>query len=464
MTKKNIKSLIIGLAVILIFGGAYLGINLYTRNQEQKKLEEQQKQAENAIVLSLDPDTLTQISFEGPEGTVLLENAGECWNSPEDIGFVINESKMNLMLNDLMALTATRTLEGVEEKEQYGLGSEAREILITGEGDKSTTLYVGSRNSSNRDLYFQLNADSDVVYMTSSALDSHFFGSLKDYAKYEVFPEVQPSKMRVFQVEKEDGYVLDMPGDDNCTVKDEEGNAQKANLNMVGIMQNNYSNITWMRNVEYNCLDFAQYGLDIPEAVITLEYETEDGGRDSFILSVGTADENGNYYVRLNDSMQVHTIREEYLADFVESKPSSFWSLTYSFVSIGDMEKMEVTSAEGTHTMQRVAENEGTDAETIQWLVDEKQVEKELFTDFYYACVSVTAQERLDEVPQTEEAPVLELHYYLTDGTEKIMKYYEYDQNFYTVVYEDGTKAAHTNKLYVNAMLENLDAMLEGLK
>ena len=42
--------------------------------------------------------------------------------------------------------------------------------------------------------------------------------------------------------------------------------------------------------------------------------------------------------------------------------------------------------------------------------------------------------------------------------------YYEEDQNFYTVVYEDGTKAAHTNKLYVKTMTEKLDRLLEELK
>ena len=78
--------------------------------------------------------------------------------------------------------------------------------------------------------------------------------------------------------------------------------------------------------------------------------------------------------------------------------------------------------------------------------------------------MSVTAQERLDEVPKVEGAPALELHYYLTDGSEKTIQYYEYDQNFYTVLYEDGTKAAHTNKLYVNTMLENLDAVVNALE
>ena len=96
--------------------------------------------------------------------------------------------------------------------------------------------------------------------------------------------------------------------------------------------------------------------------------------------------------------------------------------------------------------------------------MDDKTVQKELFTDFYYACVSVTAQERLDNVPETPGEPELTLHYYLTDGSEKIIRYYPADQNFYTVVYEDDTKAAHTNRLYVNTMVENLETLLAAVK
>ena len=70
----------------------------------------------------------------------------------------------------------------------------------------------------------------------------------------------------------------------------------------------------------------------------------------------------------------------------------------------------------------------------------------------------------LDTVPENTGEPELALHYYLTDGTEKIIQYYPADQNFYTVIYEDGTKAAHTNRLYVNTMAENLETLLASVR
>lgn len=460
MTRKNTKKLIIGLLVIVLLLGAYAGVTLYTQRSEQKQSEEEQKQAENAIVLSLAPEQIQSLSFSGEDEVLTFEQKDGTWSSPADENFRMNTSKINTLLGDLAALTATRTIQEQEDLTQYGLGEEAGEISVTDTEGNETQIYYGKRNASNHELYFSVGEKTDTVYLTSAALDEHFSGRLKDFAQYESFPEVDPASMRVFQVEKEkDSYRLDMPGDDNCTVTDGEGNVQRANLNLVGTMQNNLSNISWAKNVEYYCKDFQAYGLEQPQAVIRVVYETDgDKAEEEFCLSVGALDENENYYVRLNDSAEVHTIRQEYLSDFVDSKPMAFWSLTYSFVSIGDMEKLEVSAFGEDHVIERESEQQDV------WLVDGKTVEKEMFTDFYYACVSVTAQERLDEVPKLETEPALELHYYLKDGSEKVIRYYEHDQNFYTVLYEDGTKAAYTNKLYVNTMLENLDIMLKALQ
>ncbi len=458
MTKKNIRTLIIGAVVVALFALLYFGVTLYTTYSEKKQFETEKKQAEDAVVVSLDTDKVNRIAFTGTEGEIVFTCEDGVWGSPDDPAFQMNSARLNLMLGDFRALTAERTLTGVTDLEQYGLGDDASTVTVTDGEGKETSLYTGIRNSSNQWLYFQTEKDSDTVYMTATALDEHFSGTLKDYAAYERFPEIDPASMRVFKVEKAEPYLLDMPGDDNCTVTDGEGNTQRANLNLVGAMQENLSRVVWVKNVEYNCGDFGAYGLEEPAAEIGITYETDDG-TETITLCVGDQDESGNYYVRLNDSPEVHTVRQEYLKDFVENKASGFWSLTYSFVSIGDLEALEVTMGTETHRMERAEV-----ASDSSWTVDGKSVEKELFNDFYYACVSVTAQERLEEVPQMEGDPALELHYYLTDGTEKSICYYEYDQNFYTVIYDGGTKAAHTNKLYVNTMLENMEIMVEALQ
>lgn len=67
----------------------------------------------------------------------------------------------------------------------------------------------------------------------------------------------------------------------------------------------------------------------------------------------------------------------------------------------------------------------------------------------------------MDTVPTDLGDAVMKLTYTLKDGSTKEITYYPGDQNFYTVVYENGTKAGSTNKLYVNQMLEDLKQLTE---
>lgn len=485
MTKKNIRKLIVGLVVILLLAGAYGALTVYTGNLERQKKQEEEKQAARAVVVSIDREDVRELSFEGDEGMITFVRGEEGWKSPSDESFIMNEEKMDTLLGDLSTLSASRTLEDVEDLGQYGLKAPSRIIRATASDGSVTEIAVGDKNGANGEVYFQTEPGSGTVYLTAALLDTHFSGRLQSFAAYDEFPKISPETIREFDVQKaENPYLVTMTGDDKCTVTDDKGETQAANLNILGMMQNNVSNISWADNLEYNCRDFAPYGLDDPRAVVDITYEVDTGEgpvlsgvkegenaadgqaeKKTLRLSIGGQDEKGHFYVRIDDSPQVHTIREEYLLDFVESSANTFWSLAYSFVSIGDMERLEVSYGGAVHTLQRLVEGDEKQGNAvITWLVDGREVEKELFTDFYYACVSVSAQERLDSVPVEAGEPELTLHYYLSDGTEKVMKYYPADQNFYTAVYEDDTKAAHTNRLYVNTMVKNLEALLEAVK
>lgn len=488
MTKKNIRKLIIGIIVILLLGGAYGVLAVYTGNQEKQKARDEEQKAAQAVVVAIKSEDVREISFNGDEGPITFVRGEKGWQCPDDEAFAMDEEKIGTLLADLSALSADRTLEKVEDVGQYGLENPSRTVRVTAADGSVTEITVGDRNGANGEVYFQVGRDTDTVYLTSALLDTHFSGSLRDFAAYDEFPKIAPETIREFDVQKTEApYLVTMTGDDKCTVTDETGDTQAANLNILGMMQDNVSNISWAENLEYNCLDFAPYGLDAPVAVVDITYEEPAGnapalpetgkgeespdpaaGRNlkkTVRLSIGGQDEEDRFYVRMDDSPQVHTVREEYLLDFVESQANTFWSLTYSFVSIGDMDHLEVTYDGTVHTLQRVVqgdEKQGNAA--VTWLTDGQEVQKELFTDFYYACVSVTAQERLDSVPEDPGEPELTLHYYLTDGTEKVIQYYPADQNFYTVVYEDGTKAAHTNRLYVNGMTDEFEKLLKAVK
>lgn len=455
MSKKNKKTLLVGGVLLGILLLALLAVTLLTGQMEKKQQEKDEKEAAAAIVLSLPEKDIQSIAFAGEDGEIRIQQEDGGWVNALD-SYPLQGSRMKLLTGDLAALRAERTLENITALSDYGLEKPAQTITVTMQDGKTHQLLVGARNTTNKQLYFQLADDTQTVYLTDTALDSHFSGRVQDFAAYEDFPYIEPSSMREFDVQKEENsYVLTMTGDDQCSVTGDDGLTQPANLTTLGVMQNNISYISWVRHMEYDCKDLSLYGLDDPQCTLKITYEE---GEEKKILTIyiGDQDENDNYYVRLNDSAEVSTVREEYLMDLVENQATSFWSLTYSFVSISDLKKLTVTAEGETHTLEyvRVVNEDGTDTE--QWIFDGDEVEKDLFTRFYYDCVSVTAQERMESVPEDPGEPSLSLHYELNDGTTKDITYYKADQNFYTVIYENGTKAASTNKLYVNTMLEDL--------
>lgn len=459
MADKKLRNLVIGLIMIVLLAMVCVLLPTFM-NQDQQKIEEFQAEKErDSIVLSLAPDQIRKISYTQDGGAVTFEQSDGRWRVPGDSAFEMNPSRIKLLTNDLAALKTDRILDRVTDLEQYGLGDSAKIIQITAQNDSVTELYTGIRNPSTKQLYFRMGEDRQTVYLTTTALDQHFSGTANEYAVYESFPTIKPASIRKVVVRTaETSYILNTPGDDTCSVEDESGEVQQADLQLAGVLQNTISNLSWIENIEYNCKDFAVYGLKDPQAVVEISY-LETGKTVRTVLSVGKRNAKGYYYVRLNDSAEVHTVREEYLKDILERTAASFWSRSYSFVSIGDIDRLEVTAGGETHILRRDA----TDGQEERWLVDEHEVEKTPFTDFYYECASVTAQERLQTVPKQQEAPVLALDYVLLDGTHIKIVYYTCDQNFYTVVYDNETKAALTNKIYVNNMLEKLQKLLDSV-
>ena len=453
MRKK--RTLLAGLVTVLILGCMYFAVDFLMDFIEKREIEERQSMAESRVVLSLTSDEIKNISFEGQQGAASFKQTDAGWISPDDEHFVMSEDKADRLCGDLAALTAERAIRG-SDLAKFGLDPPGITITIEST-DGKTVLCVGNRNDSNHELYFKAEGE-DAVYLTKTALDEHFSGELKDFAAYEEFPSFTPRLIRSIIVDKEEGFTLITPGDDSCTVLGDDGTEEKADLNKVGTVQDLLSHISWLDDLEYYCVSPEEYGLADPRCVIRITSEGED---EETVLKIGGEDEKGNYYVQPEGSMQVHSVRREYLEELVESESGDFWSHTYSFVSIGDLDHLDVTAAGETHTLKRVSNGGLQKDEYLSWYVDETEVSKKAFTDFYYACVSVTAQERYKEILESPGEPVLVLHYYLLDGTEKTIKYHELDQNFYLVLYEDDTKAAAANRIYVKTMLESLDVLLK---
>ena len=490
MSKKKKRKLLVMLAAVICLALAYAAEVRYLARRQEKLARSEEKKAEDLLRLSIPEEEIRSIRFSGEKGEITFVQDQGKWTAPDDVFFEMDPDSIGRLLGDLRELKAQRVLPAEKDLSKFGLDPPAQTVEITlktrqagsGKAKETVQLYIGARNDSSHELYAATSLAPEEIFLTKTALDEHFSGSLERFALYEEAPVFREENIRGIAVEKkEDSFTLVTPGDNTCTVTDAAGETQSADVTKAGAVLQNLSHLMWLANLAYHVKDpqdLKSYGLDEPQAVIRVkQVRSQDKGAEptdaqpadtgaedakTDVLLIGSEDENGNYYVQLENSSQVHSIRGEYLRALAEGTARDFWNLSYSFVSVSDLDHLEVTKDGKTLSLQRIARDGKQDDEHVVWMADEREVTKEVFTRFYYACASMTIQERISPVPEYREEPALSLTYYLKDGSEKQMCYYPEDQNFYIVVYEEGTKAGRVNRLHVQEMFDSLEALIDG--
>lgn len=212
----------------------------------------------------------------------------------------------------------------------------------------------------------------------------------------------------------------------------------------------------------------------------------------------------GNRYVKVNDSKQVYTIPETSLTDIVDKNISDFYSLTVNYLTVNNLESLEVQSEDGTHTVQVTREtvkniedntedNAGSEKEegsgdtgeavadtdkenedaaentsdekteteeekTISYALDGKEIEETVFTTFYNKLINMAGQERLTEEYTPDKPAAFTFGFTDTEGQKTTVSYYEYDASFYAAV--TGDKVYLVNKMDVRDLTEAYQEML----
>lgn len=172
------------------------------------------------------------------------------------------------------------------------------------------------------------------------------------------------------------------------------------------------------------------------------------------VLYVGD-EKDGNRYVKVNDSKQVYTIPETSLTEITEKKVSDFYSLTVNYLTVNNLDSLEVQSEDGTHTVQVTREEE-----KASYALDGKEIEETVFTTFYNKLINMAGQERLAEEYKPDKPAAFTFDFTDTEGQKTTVSYYEYDSSFYAAV--TGDKVYLVNKMDVRDLADAYQEMLNA--
>ena len=539
MKKKTVK-LVSAVVVLGVLCAAYEGVNFYVTSQEEKEAEENDTSVD---LVSLEADDITAVSFTADQNEVEFDKKDDSWTEKSDANFPVNQDTVDSAVKGVASLTADQEISDVEDMSQYDLDNPQNTITLT-TADGDTSLQIGMESSNNQ-YYVKKEDDDKNVYLVSSSSIEPFMGTLYDFAESGTFPSVTSATITDVKVDKENSYELTQDADNLFWNVSDGKTTEKADTTKAGTVTSAIGSLAYDKFVDYNCTDDSKYGFDNPYAVITVKYteeeavesdedseestdaDTEESTTDEAAadtsedadasdedssedeqetqtvektLTIYVGDETGDdRYVKVDDSKEVYTITKDSLTDILDSTMSDFYNLSVSYVSVNDLDSLEVQSADGDHTINVVTETvkaededttDDTDSDTTDesstetsdesstdtdssdesssddeeetttttYKLDGEDLDESTFTTFYNKLINMTAQERLTEEYTPEGDPAYTFIFKDTDGKETTVKYYEYDTNFYAALVED--KVYLVNKMNVKDLDEAYQKMV----
>ena len=539
MKKKTVK-LVSAVVVLGVLCAAYEGVNFYVTSQEEKETEENDTSVD---LVSMEADDITAVSFTADQNEVEFDKKDDSWTEKSDANFPVNQDTVDSAVKGVASLTADQEISDVEDMSQYDLDNPQNTITLT-TADGDTSLQIGMESSNNQ-YYVKKEDDDKNVYLVSSSSIEPFMGTLYDFAESGTFPSVTSATITDVKVDKENGYELTQDADNLFWNVSDGKTTEKADTTKAGTVTSAIGSLAYDKFVDYNCTDDSKYGFDDPYAVITVKYteeeavesdedseestdaDTEESTTDEAAadtsedadasdedssedkqetqtvektLTIYVGDETGDdRYVKVDDSKEVYTITKDSLTDILDSTMSDFYNLSVSYVSVNDLDSLEVQSADGDHTINVVTETvkaededttDDTDSDTTDesstetsdesstdtdssdesssddeeetttttYKLDGEDLDESTFTTFYNKLINMTAQERLTEEYTPEGNPAYTFIFKDTDGKETTVKYYEYDTNFYAALVED--KVYLVNKMNVKDLDEAYQKMV----
>ena len=495
--KKSTK-LVSAVVVLAVLGGVYVGLNTYVSKEE--KTESSSEEESKTEVFSVKTDDIKSLGFIVDKKAVTFEKKDDSWVKEDETAFPVNQTTLDSAASAIETVEADRVLEDVEDLTEYGLDSPSNTITVDTD-DGTTKFNIGDENTSTNQYYISKDDDDSTVYVVAADTVSPFMNSLYDYAQGEDFPTIDSSTVKKVQVsEDKDSYVLEENSDGAAWDVSGDGSSDKesADTTAAGNVTSGLGSFAFDQFVNYNAEDLSQYGLDKPYATITVDYQeeveddstdsTESGENDStasesdsessdstdtdsktttvdkqLVIYVGDEAGDGSRYVTV-DNKQIYTMSTDTLSAVIDKTPSDLWSLIVNYLSVKNLDQLQVTYGETTSTVnvsrETSTDDDGNEKETTTYQLDGKEIESTTFTTFYNKLINMAGQKRLTEAYTPAADPEMTAVFTDSDKNQTTVTFYTYDTNYYAAVV--GNKVFLVNKMTVKEMFNAYETMVNG--
>ncbi len=277
--KKGKRLLALLLATAVFGAGAYL-LNLNTKQQEAAKTAA--KEAEKTVLLTLDADKATALSYTRKGESIDLAKQNGAWAYAPRSTFALDTAKVTAMLDSLKRVEAVRGVTDQSDSlADYGLTQPALRITADAEGGATQTLLIGDKNAMTGDYYAAV-AGKDGVYTITSDVYNAFDQGLMQLLTAEDYPTVDAAAVTGITLRDASGQTAleyHENGDPSAYssafqwfAKGADGSLTPVNPDAVDTYLNTATAVTYAGTAADTKADLAAYGLDAPKLLLTLRY------------------------------------------------------------------------------------------------------------------------------------------------------------------------------------------------
>ena len=422
---KRTQKLMLLASVLAVVVIAAVAVNsIVVKNEEETTTEENT----TVTFLTVDPETVVSLSWIYDGQTVNLTYADGTWADADDAAFPVAGSYPNAMVAALTEVTASRSFtEG--DLSEYGLDEPAYTIRISDGTD--TTLTIGDASEISGEYYASIG--NGQVYLVDESLIDPFSYGLSDILQMESIPDM--AALTAMDIATSSGeltiqYMED--SDYSYTGAYHWFLSQNGTYDALGgaadTLAATLTGLTWAGCENYNASgeDLAAYGLDEPNATVTLTYtptadtadetdESDETGEtaqaqaadeEAFVLEIGGFTD-GGYYARIQDSNMVYlidasTAQSALNATYNTLRPTDVCLLDWDTVA-----SFDVTLDGETYTFERsITETTDEDGNVTQkggWLMNGTEVDADLVTSVLDAVYGMSSTGTTNDSPGSAE-------------------------------------------------------------
>lgn len=445
--KKKKKSqgftmIVLFLVVIALIIGYIIAKNFADKNEVDSEASGDVK------LIKVDTSTAKSLTYSLEDVKYTLIKEDGVWKVESEKERPLNQEIVQSMIDRFKDMTATKVVyDNQDHLADLKLDKPALNVTLTMEDGATYTYSTGAAVNTSDGGVYAIAQGFNGIYILPEGYLTMFSKDLNNITEIPNISGITSDKITRIYVKKDGRELINATKtqknqEDVWTITAPYDSSVAMDNSYMSTFNSNYTRYKFIKNVDYNCTDFSQYGLDNPDTVIDFDYYTEDtetGDKTehTFTMYVGNKSEDETYYyVRLNDSNSVYTISASSILTYTNVNAFSYVRERLVDTNISGVTKASFKVQGTTYDLTVEEGAAGTDEDKssiykINGVVKAGAAIGEFFSKVTLLEIAAEVEKDVDSSNQVFGLSVLD-----KDKNEYTYSFYDYDDSYYAIEHE----------------------------